>query len=102
MRRAKENRLKSVLRRYRRALALGGAGHLVLPLKFIHAACRVNQLLAAGEEGVAVGANLNADVALMSRTCFEHVSTGADYIELVISGVNTSFHFKGNLSELPV
>jgi len=87
------------LRRDRCAFAFGGAGFLILLLKLIDAARGVNQLLAAGEERVAVGANFNADVALMRRARLKHVSTGADYIELVISGVNSSFHFKGNLSE---
>src|SRR5579871_1629519 len=72
----------------------GGAGLLIFLLELIHAPGGVDQLLAAGKERVAVGADFNANVALVRGTRLEHVAAGADYIELVISGVNTSFHFE--------
>ena len=85
------------------AFALGGAGFLVLLFELIDAAGGVNQLLAASEEGVAVGADFNADIALVRGTRFEDVATGADDIEFVVSGMNTGFHVVNrNLSELPV
>ena len=85
--------LKAVLRSDRRAFAFGRARLLILLFELIHAACSVDQLLTASEEGVAVGADFHADIALVSGTRLEHVATGANHIEFVISGVNTSFHF---------
>ena len=92
-----------MLRSDRLAFAFGGAGNFVLPLELVHTARGVDQLLTAGEERVAVGAKFDADVALVSGTGFEHDATSANYVELIISGVDASFHFeKGTFRKLPV
>ena len=37
--------------------------------------------------------DFHANIALVRRACFEGVAAGADHIDFVISGVNTSLHF---------
>ena len=41
---------------------------------------------------MAVGANFDADVAFMGRTGLERVLARADYVDLVIGRVYSSFH----------
>ena len=83
-----------VLLRDRETFAFGVARLLILLLELVDTASGVYQLLAAGEEGMAVGADFHADVALVGRARLEHIATGTDDVEFVISGVNTSFHFE--------
>ena len=85
------------------AFAFGGAGLLIFLFELVYASGCVDKLLTASEERMTVGADFNADVALVSGTRSENVATGANYLELVISGVNASFHFeKGTFRKLPV
>ncbi len=59
----------------------------------LDAAGGVNQLLLAGEEGVAIRANFNIQpVALDGRTSREIVAAGAMHGYGVIVGVNAGFH----------
>ena len=69
-----------------------GAQFRILLFEFIDATSRIDQLLFAGEEGVAVGANFDADVAFMGGTGLERVLARADYVDLVIGRVYSSFH----------
>src|SRR5450432_1333618 len=64
----------------------------VLAAEALHAAGGVHQLLLAGEEGVAVRANFNADVALVRRTGHKCVAARAMHAYFVISGMNGCFH----------
>jgi hypothetical protein len=54
--------------------------------------------LPAGEEGVATGTDFYADVAFVGGTRFKRVSTGANNIYFIVSGMNSGFHFKQSLS----
>src|SRR5579863_7799434 len=82
-------------------LALGrGCGSLflgVLAAEALHAAGGVHQLLLAGEKGMAVGANFNADVAFMGGPCHKRVAAGTMHADFVVSGMNGCFHRGSNL-----
>src|SRR5690349_2557556 len=56
------------------------AGACVFLLEAINAAGGINQLLAAGEERVAGGADFHADIALVRRPRLEHVAARADHV----------------------
>jgi hypothetical protein len=59
-------------------LRWGGLASLgVLAAEPLHATCRVNQALFAGEERVAIGANFHVNVALVGRPGLKVVSAGA-------------------------
>ena len=69
----------------------GGVG--ILFGEAFDAACGVNQLLFAGEEGVAIGADFDFEhVALDGRAGGEIVAAGAVNGDGVIVGMNTGFH----------
>ena len=69
----------------------GGVG--VFLSEAFDAACGVQQLLFAGEERVAIGADFNVQpFALDGRAGLEIVAAGAVYCDGVIIGVNTGFH----------
>ena len=70
-----------------------GAGLLVFALKAIYAASRIDQFLFACKERVAARANFNADVAFMGGTRLEGVLTRTDNVDLVVGGMDSSFHF---------
>jgi hypothetical protein len=79
------------------------ARSLVLPLEPVNAARGVHQFLAAGEERMAGGADLHADIALVRRAGLEGVAASANDVDFLISGVNTSLHcVRGILSKHPV
>jgi len=69
-------------------------GLLELLLEAVDASLGIHQLLAAGEERVAVRTNFNAQVALMRGTCLEGVPAGADNVYFFVGGMNTGFHFQ--------
>src|SRR5712692_4781391 len=76
---------------------LGGAGFGsgvgVLLGEALDAAGGVNELLLAGEEGMAVRADFHAQhVALDGRTSLKRVAAGAVHRNGMIVGVNTGFH----------
>ena len=59
----------------------------------LDAACRIDQLLFAGEEGMAVRADFDAQhIALNGRACWKSIAASTMYGYLVIVGVNTGFH----------
>jgi hypothetical protein len=65
----------------------------VFLLEALDAACGVNQLLFAGEERVAIGANFNTQhVALDRGASLERMSASAMYGYGVIIGVDTGLH----------
>src|ERR1035441_2946038 len=78
--------------RYRLCL-LGGARFLIFPLELVDAAGGVHQLLLAGEERVAGRTDFHADIAFVRRARFEGMAAGADYIQFVVSRVNSGLHF---------
>jgi len=80
------------LLRRRLSSLLAGARILVLLLEAVDSTGRVYQLLAAGKERMAGGADFHADIALVRRTRLEDVAAGADDFDFVVSGVNTGLH----------
>jgi len=79
-------------------LGLGGGFVLgrssgVLLGEALDASSGVDEFLLAGEEGMAIGADFDAQhVALHGRTSLEGVAAGAMHGDGVIVGVNTGFH----------
>jgi hypothetical protein len=70
-----------------------GSGVGVLFGEAFDAASGVNQLLFAGEEGVAIGADFDVEaLAFDGRASLEIVAAGAVDCNGVIIGVNTGFH----------
>src|SRR4051794_16136117 len=70
---------------------LGSLG-LVLPLKLIDASGGIDQLLLTREERVAARADFDADVSLVRGSGAERMTARADYVYLVVCGVDSSFH----------
>ena len=66
----------------------------VLAAEALHASGGVHELLLAGEEGMAGGADFYADVALVSRACGKRVSAGAMHSDLVVAGMDSCFHVR--------
>ena len=75
--------------------SLVAARGLVLPLELIDAARGVHQFLAAREERMAGRADLHADIALVRRARLEGVAAGANDVDFLVSGMNTSLHLIG-------
>jgi hypothetical protein len=69
-----------------------GTLSLVLSLEFIDASGGIDQLLLTGEKRVAAGANFDADVVFIGGSCTERMSARADYVHLIVCGVDSSFH----------
>ena len=63
----------------------------VLLVELIHTAAGVDQLLLAGEEGVALGADFNGDV-LLGGTGLDHIAAGAANGGLLVIGMDTLLH----------
>jgi hypothetical protein len=61
-------------------------------MEALDAAFAIDQLLAPGEEGVAVGTDFHPDIALVSGSGGESVPTGADHVDFAICGVYPGFH----------
>jgi len=61
-------------------------------LKPVHAAFRIHQLLTAREEWVAIGADFNADIALVGGARPEGVAAGADDVHFFIGGMDAGLH----------
>ena len=77
------------LRSWRLFLASGG---FVLLLEPVDPSGRIYQLLSAGKERVAGGADFHADVAFVRGARFKGMSAGADDVNFVVCGVNTCLH----------
>src|SRR5215208_7844266 len=59
----------------------------------VNAAGRVNQLLLAREERMALRADLDVEVVLLRRARLELVAAGAVDVDLVVVGMNSLLHF---------
>ena len=73
--------------RSRSAVFLG-----ILAAEALYAAGRVHQLLFAGKEGMARGADFNADVAAMGGAGDKGIAAGTMDAHFVISGMNSWLH----------
>lgn len=71
----------------------------VFLLELVHTTAGIDKLLFAGEERMAVGANLNAEV-LSNRAALESVAACASYRCFVIVGMDPLFHSHSPLSAL--
>src|SRR5579872_823367 len=75
-----------------RTLGLGCFFLGVLPAETLHAAGGVHELLLAGEERMAIGADFYVDVTLVSRARSKVVAARAHDADFVVSGMNGCFH----------
>jgi len=69
-----------------------GVALRVLSAETLDAAGGVHELLLAGKEGMAGGADFYADVALVGGAGDECVPTGAMHADLVVAGMDGCFH----------
>ncbi len=91
--------------RLRSCLLLGSYGCVrlgILAAEALDAACGVDQLLLAGKERVAGGADFDMDVALVGGASGKIVAASALYVYLVVAGVNAFFGHGGALSCNPL
>ena len=65
--------------------------HAVTLLELINTSAAVNEFLAAGVEGVALGADFNGDV-LLGAAGFDHGAAGAADGRRLIIGMDAFFH----------
>ena len=65
--------------------------HAVTLLEAIDASARIHQLLPAGEEGMALGADFHLELAL-NRTALEGFTAGATYDAFTIIGMDVVLH----------
>ena len=70
----------------------GGAGLGVFAAESLHAAGGIHQLLLAGKEGMAGGANFKVDGTLVGGTSGERVPASAVHSHFVVGGMNGCFH----------
>lgn len=77
--------------RLKRHSLLNGLFHIETLLEAINASAAVNQLLLAGKEGVALGANFDLQLGL-DRTGFERLTAHATNGRLAIFGMDLLFH----------
>jgi hypothetical protein len=70
----------------------------VLAAESLHAASRVQQLLFAGKEGMAIGADFYVNIALMGGAGGETMSTRALHPYFVVCGMNGCLHGSPNLT----
>jgi len=70
----------------------------VLAAETFHATGSVQQLLFAGKERMAIGADFYVDIALMGRASGETVSTRALHPDFVVCGMNSCLHGSPNLA----
>jgi len=69
-----------------------GVAFRVLAAEAFYAAGGVHELLLAGKEGVAGGADFNADIALMRRARYKCVPAGAMDPDLAVVRMDSCFH----------
>ena len=70
----------------------------VLAAETLDAAGGVHELLLAGKEGMAGGADFYADVALVGGAGDECVTAGAMHADLAVAGVDGCFHVSSETS----
>jgi hypothetical protein len=64
----------------------------VLAAEAFYTASRVHELLLAGEEWMAGGADFHVNIAFMRRTSRKLITTGTQYLDLIVSGMNSCLH----------
>jgi hypothetical protein len=64
----------------------------VLAAESLYAACGIHQFLLAGEEGMAIRANLYVNVPLVGGASGETVAARAHDAHFVVSGMDSCFH----------
>ena len=62
-------------------------------LELVNTSACINKLLLAGEEGVALRANFNSDLASLSGLCYNGLAACALDNALFVLGLNSFFHF---------
>jgi vancomycin permeability regulator SanA len=70
----------------------GGVAFRVFAAEAFYAAGGVHELLLAGKEGMAGGADFNADIALMRRARYKCVPAGAMNADLAVVRMDSCFH----------
>src|SRR6266481_7153582 len=70
----------------------------VLAAEALHASGSVHQFLLAGKEGVAVGADFEADFAFVGGTGGKHIAASAVHARVVVCGMDSCLHGLLNLS----
>src|SRR5450759_5653473 len=70
----------------------------ILAAEALHAAGRVHELLLAGKEGVAGGADFYTDVALVGGAGDKCVAAGAMHPDLAVAGMDSCFHVSSETS----
>ncbi len=78
--------------RPRVGLVLGGLGLPVSPPEALDSTRGVDQLLLAGKEGMAGGADLHMDVAFVGRAGLESAPAGAIDVHELVGGMDLGFH----------
>jgi hypothetical protein len=73
------------------SLGLATVGLGVLAPETLDTACRIDQFLLAGEEGVAGGADFNVDVTFVRRSGFESRAACALHPDLLITWMYSLF-----------
>lgn len=73
-------------------LVLGNFSLAVSSPKPLDPTSSVNQLLFAGEKGVAGGANLQVDIAFMTRAGLEGAAAGTTDVYKFVGGMDIAFH----------
>lgn len=68
-----------------------GSVHTITLLETIHASTRIYQLLTAGKEGVALGADFNLELALY-RAALEGFAASAAHDAFAIIGMDIALH----------
>ncbi len=76
----------------RDGVSLGARAAPVAFTEFIHAPARVHHFLLARIERVAVGADLDVEIAGQRRSGRELIPAAADYFEVAVFWVNVRFH----------
>jgi putative oxidoreductase len=71
---------------------LAGVGFRILAAEALDSTGGVHQLLLAGEERVACGADFHVDVALVGRTGQKRIAAGAMYFNCIVAGMDGCLH----------
>ena len=69
----------------------------VTPAELVHTAGGVHDLLFAGEERVAGGANFNVEFLAQGGTGGELVAAATDHLGISVGGMNVGFHGSGSV-----
>ena len=88
---------RAQIRKLLKGLLLTGFSLGVFAPETLNTASCIHQLLLAGEERMAAGANFNMNIALVRGARSKAVSASAHYAHFVISGMDSCFHFYDDL-----